>query len=163
MIENIKIAIETVNENRWGTKFALWENVREHAKKNALLFMTANKMPDADAVALLDFTVMKTGEEGCLISKGGIYFNRLRDKIDLKSLKTVCANKKMLTFTYENGEATPVKVDRMAQYIADTINEFIRLRDGGEPKQKKKDEPSQGGPDVVIVQKSKNNPFSFKL
>ena len=53
MIENIKIAIETVNENRWGTKFALWENVREHAKKNALLFMTANKMPDADAVALL--------------------------------------------------------------------------------------------------------------
>ena len=69
----------------------------------------------------------------------------------------------MLTFTYENGEATPVKVDRMAQYIADTVNEFIRLRDGGEPKQKKKDEPSQGGPDVVIVQKSKKNPFSFKL
>ena len=38
-LENIKIAIETVNENRWGTKFALWENVREHAKKNALLFI----------------------------------------------------------------------------------------------------------------------------
>lgn len=163
MLEYIKIAIETIDEDyKSGPKFVLWEDVRNFAKKNALLYMTANRLNDENAVALIDFTLTKTGEEGCLVSHDGLYFNRLQNKIDFAKLKNASLEKKTVTFTMENGESVSIKVGRAAAYLADVANEIIRLRDGGEPRKIKKDLPPKE-PDVVIVQKPKNNPFTFKL
>jgi len=163
MLEYIKIAIETIDEDyKSGPKFVLWEDVRNFAKKNALLYMTANRLNEENAVALIDFTLTKTGEEGCLVSHDGLYFNRLQNKIDLAKLKNASCDKKTLTFTMENGESFNVKAGRAAAYLADVANEIVRLRDGGEPREIKKDLPPKE-PDVVIVQKPKNNPFTFKL
>ena len=61
MLEYIKIAIETIDEDyKSGPKFVLWEDVRNFAKKNALLYMTANRLNEENAVALIDFTLTKT-------------------------------------------------------------------------------------------------------
>ena len=163
MRDYIKIAIETINdETRGGPKFAFWENVRNQAQRNALLYTSANRLADEDAVALSDFTVMKTGEDGCVISVDGMYFNRIRDRIQLKKLKEASADKKNIIFTMDDGEKITVKVGKATEYIAAVANEIVRLRDGGEPRQNKKEEVKSSS-DVVIVQKSKNNPFSFKL
>ena len=163
MRDYIKIAIETINdETRGGPKFAFWENVRNQAQRNALLYTSANRLADEDAVALSDFTVMKTGEDGCVISHDGMYFNRIRDRIQLKKLKEASADKKNIIFTMDDGEKITVKVGKATEYIAAVANEIVRLRDGGEPRQNKKEEVKSTS-DVVIVQKSKNNPFSFKL
>ncbi|MBQ2911759.1 MAG: hypothetical protein IJE55_05695, partial [Clostridia bacterium] len=62
----------------------------------------------------------------------------------------------------ENGESVSIKVGRAAAYLAGVANEIVRLRDGGKPRELKKDLPPKE-PDVVIVQKPKNNPFTFKL
>ena len=163
MRDYIKIAIETINdETRGGPKFAFWENVRNQAQRNALLYTSANRLADEDAVALSDFTFMKTGEDGCVISYDGMYFNRIRDRIQLKKLKEASADKKNIIFTMDDGEKITVKVGKATEYIAAVANEIVRLRDGGEPRQNKKEEVKSSS-DVVIVQKSKNNPFSFKL
>lgn len=163
MLEYIKIAIETIDEDhKSGPKFVLWEDVRNFAKKNALLYMTVNKVNDENAVALIDFTLTKTGEEGCLISHDALYFNRLQNKIDITKLKSASCDKKTVTFTMNSGESVSIKVGRAAAYLADVANEIIRLRDGGKPRELKKDLPPKE-PDVVIVQKPKNNPFTFKL
>ncbi|MBR4878804.1 MAG: hypothetical protein IKU13_03105 [Clostridia bacterium] len=163
MRDYIKIAIETINdETKGGPKFAFWENVRQQAQRNALLYTSANRLADEDAVALSDFTVLKSGEDGCVISKDGMYFNRIRDKIQLAKLKNASAEKKNIVFTMDDGEKISVKVGKAAEYITAVANEIVRLRDGGQSRQVKKEEVKSSA-DVVIVQKSKSNPFSFKL
>lgn len=160
MKEFIQIAVETVNdETKSAYRFAFPQFMRDLPLKRALLHMSANKVSAGDAVAVLDLTLTKNGEEGCLFSGDSLYFTRLLKPVDLRCTVKAEGVKKTLTVTYDDGTTVKVRIGKAASYISEVINETVRLKNGGVRREKK--QPPK--PDEVVVVKSNNNPFSFKL
>lgn len=159
MKDIIKIAVETVNNRTKNPHtFVFAEHIGAMRLKRALIYMSAGKVQPGDTCAILDLTLMKTGEEGCLLSDGRLYFTRLIKPIDLERVIEVQSDKKTITVTYDGGSTVKVKIGRAALYVGEVINEIVRLRDGGAPEEK----PTNLKGEVVVV-KPHNNPLSFKL